>query len=258
MYFYVYITHMSAFPKNNIFQKILWFDSKGKFDIDFFDALQPRRVVSQHPRYKSGVFRSDKCARDIQYESGLELDFIKKYLEGNPEVLFYWEQPVAVPYRRGKIRTKTYPDFGVYLRSRHFVIVEVKPLAEMIDHRVQAKAEGIMEFCSKRGFGFLLTDGRNTPEALLKGKVNRKLEKELLSALEVGILRKIQCYDIMDGCNATLPELHRAVIRHDLKFKPYPFKLQHGNQSPVFRAVYFGKKKYDDVVADNFSILFRK
>ena len=232
----------------DIFRKVLWFSRQDKFDIDYFDVLQPCRTVSEHPRYKSGVFYSEKCRRDIQYESGLELDFIKKHLEGNYAVLFYWEQPVAIPYRRGNIRTKTTPDFGVYLRSHHFVIVEVKPLAEMIDHRVQAKAEGVMAFCSRRGFGFLLTDGRHTPAQLLKGKVNRTLEKELSAALDGGILRKIQTTGIMESCNATQAELHRAVIRLDLKFKPYPFKLQRGNQSPIFRDVYFRKKRYDDLI----------
>ena len=125
--------------KSNIFRKVLWFDRKEKFDIDFFDALLPQRTVSDNPRYKSGIFRSEKCGRDIQYESGIELDFINRHLENNPDVLFYWEQPVTVPYRRGKIRARTTPDFGVYLLSRHFIIVEVKPLAELIDHRVQAK-----------------------------------------------------------------------------------------------------------------------
>jgi len=248
---------MTGSPKNNIFLKVLWFSTKGKFDIDFFDALQPRRVVSDHPRYKSGVFYSEKCGRDIQYESGLELDFITNQLENNDHVLFYWEQPVAIPYRRGNIRTKTTPDFGVYLKSRHFVIVEVKPLAEMIDHRVQAKAEGILEFCHKRGFGFLLTDGKHTPEDLLKGKVNRKLEKELSTALDGGVLRKLPCNEIMERCAAAMPELHRAVIRLDLKFKPYPFKLQRGNQSSVFRDVYFRKKKYDDLIEGNLSLLFK-
>lgn len=236
----------------NISKITLWFGRKEKFDIaDFYDLLQPGRTVSNKPQYKSGLYRSEKCSRDIQYESGLELEFIKD-LESSDEVLFYWEQPISIPYWRGKVKARTYPDFGIYLKSRHFVIAEVKPLADMLDHRVQAKAEGIMEFCSKRGFGFLLTDGRHTPTHLLKGRVNRKLEKELLSAIEKGVIRKKEYREIVERCSAKPSELYRAIIRHDLKFKPHPFKLQRGNQSPIFRQVYFGKRKYDDLYDEKF------
>lgn len=59
----------------SLFSKVLWFKNR------------------------SGVFHSEKCGREIQYESGLELDFIK-YLEGSKEVLFYWEQPIVISYWR--------------------------------------------------------------------------------------------------------------------------------------------------------------
>lgn len=49
-----------------------------------------------------------------------------------------------------------------------------------------------MEFCSMHGFGFLLTDGKHTPEHLLKGKVNRRLEKELKAVLDTNPIREEQ------------------------------------------------------------------
>ena len=240
----------------NLFRKVLWFENRGQFDIDYFEMLQPRRQVSHKPRYKSGVFYSEKCGRGIQYESGLELDFIKK-LEADKDVLFYWEQPIGIPYWRGKLKAKTYPDFGIYLKSHHFVIAEVKSLSDMLDHRVQAKAEGIMEFCSKQGFGFLLTDGKHTPEHLHRGKVNRKLEKELKAALKTNPIREEQYRSIKEHSSATPSQLYRAIIRLDLKYSSRRFKLQRGNQSPIFRQVYFEKKKYDDLLDENMLFLFR-
>lgn len=234
--------------KNNL-RFTLWFTRKQTFDIDYFDLLQPTRTVSEHGRYKSGLFYSAKCKRDIQYESALELRFIER-LEADKNVLFYWEQPIRIPYKRGNIRDKWTPDFGIYLKSRHFVIAEVKPLGEMITHRVQAKAEGLMEYCSRKGFGLLLTDGRNTPEKILKGKINRALERELRVGVESGPIREYQYREIKKRCNAKPSELYRAIIRLDLKFATRSFKIQRGNQSPVFRAVYFKKKKYDDVRID--------
>lgn len=176
-------------------------------------------------------------------------------MEGSEDVLFYWGQPVEIPYWRGKLKARTYPDFAVYLRSRHFVIAEVKPLADMLDHQVQAKAEGIMDFCCRRGFGFLLSDGQHTPEHLLKGKINRRLERELKTALAAGPIRQEQYKAIKERCDATPGQLYRAIIRLDLKYSSHRFKLQRGNQSPIFRQVYFRKKRYDESVEERLSSL---
>lgn len=239
----------------SLFRKVLWFETRLQFDIDYFYLLQPRREVSHKARYRSGIFHSEKCGREIQYESGLELDFIR-FLEESPNVLFYWEQPVAIPYWRGKLKARTFPDFGVYLRSRHFVLIEVKPHSDMLDHRVQAKAEGIMDFCSRHGFGFLLTDGKHTPKDLLQGKVNRKLEKELLSVIATGPIREQEYRAIKMRTAATPGQLYRAIIRLDLRYSSYRFKLQRGAAKSLYRQVYFMKKKYDDLLDEKYLSLF--
>lgn len=232
--------------KKGLFDKVLWFGRKDRFDIDFVEMLLPRRQVSHKARYRSGVFHSEKCDRDIQYESGLELDFIR-HLEGSPDVIFFWEQPIAIPYWRGKLKAKTYPDFGIYLKSRHFVLAEIKSLSDMLDHRVQAKAEGVMDFCSSHGFGYLLTDGKHTPEHLLKGAINRKLERELVKALAVNPIREPEYRDIKLRTGATPAQLYRAIIRLGLKYSSYRFKIQRGGPDSLFRQVFFGKKNYDEL-----------
>lgn len=239
----------------NIWDDVLWFRNRGNFDIDFFDLLQPSRAVSSNRRYKSGLFTSEKCGRDIQYESGIELEFVKS-LEADKRVRFYWDQPVRIGFWHGRRKLNYTPDFGIYLATGEFVIAEVKDLPGMLDHRVQAKAEALMEFCSGHGFGMLLTDGRRSPGSLQKGKVNRKLEKELLAALDVNALRKQQCREIMQRCGAVPAELYKAIIRHNLKFRPFPMKLQRGNRNNVFRQVFFEKKKYDELAEERFSTLF--
>lgn len=246
---------MGRGTRKNIFGNVLWFKNREKFDIDFFEMLQPRRAVSTDHRYISGLYRSEKCQREIQYESGLELEFIKS-LEADKRVLFYWDQPVRIRYWRGR-RKETYtPDFGIYLTSHEFIIAEVKDLPGMLDHRVQAKTEALMEFCSDRGFGLLLTDGRHTVDELRKVKVNRKLEKEILAALDVNVIRKEQCREIMERCAATRDQLLKTIIRHNLKFRPFPFKLQPGSGYSVFRQVLFEGKKYDELIEDRFFTLF--
>lgn len=231
--------------EQKLYRKILWFDNRLHYEIDFFDLLQPQRQVSEHHRYKSGAFYSEKCGREIQYESGLELSFIKQ-LEQLNNVLFYYEQPVQISYWRGRKKQTYTPDFGIYLDTKEFVLVEIKDLSSMLDDRVQMKVEALMGFCAKRGFGLLLYDGKYTFDKLLKSRSNRKLEKEILSALNNNVLRGRQYKEIMRKCNSTQSELLKVIIKHNLKFKPFPFKLQHGNLNYLFRQVFIEKRKYED------------
>lgn len=235
--------------EKKLYKKILWFDKKIKYEIDFFDLLQPQRQVSEHHRYKSGVFYSEKCKRWIQYESGLELFFIKQ-LEKMKNVLFYFEQPVQIPYWRGR-RKQTYtPDFGIYLDTKEFILVEIKDIPSMLEEKVQMKVEALLDFCSKKGFGLLFFDGKNTLDKILKVKNNRKLEKAILRALDTHIVRKDQYKEIAEHCNSTQNELLKVVIKHNLKYKSFPFKLQHGNKNHLFRQVFIEKKKYDNLVEE--------
>lgn len=233
-----------------IWKRAIWFKRKMRFDIDYFDLLQPRREVSHGRRYRSGLFHSEKCGRDIQYESSLELGFVR-LLEENQHVVFYWDQPIKIPYWRGRRKVTYTPDYGIYLDTGYFVLAEVKDLPGMLDFRVQQKTEALMAFCSDRGFGLLLTDGRHTPVDLLKGKVNRRLERALLAALDEHPLRQAECREIMQRCNATPSELYRAIVRLRLKFRPFPMKLQLGNENDLFRQVFFERKKYEDSTGFN-------
>jgi len=242
--------------KQDIFRKTMWFDKKIKFDIDFFDCMQPLRKVSAKARYKSGLFYSEKCQRNIQYESGLELAFIKQ-LESSKRVKFYYEQPVRIVYYRGRKKESYTPDFGIYLTSKEFILVEIKDLPGMLNDRVQLKVEALMDFCSKKGFGFLLTDGRNTFDKLLKSKYNIKLERHILAALNDSVIRKTQCKEIMQECGATPNELYKTIIRQNLKFRSFPLKLQQGNKSDIFRQVFIEKKRFNDLEIEPYPTLFK-
>lgn len=237
--------------EQKLYRKILWFENRTQFEIDFFDLLQPQRKVSEHSRYKSGVFYSEKSMRWIQYESGLELNFIRQ-LEQMKNVLFYFEQPVQISYWRGK-RKQTYtPDFGIYLSTKEFVLVEIKDLASMLEDRVQLKVEALLDFCCKKGFGLLFFDGKYTFDKLLKTKNNSQLEKAILDAIDGNILRKKQYSEIAKKCKSTHNELLKVIIKHSLKFKAFPFKLQRGNRNLMFRRVFVEKMPYDDLVREKY------
>lgn len=235
--------------EQKLYRKILWFEKRTRHDIDCFELLQPQRKVSEHSRYKSGVFYSEKSKRWIQYESGLELNFIMQ-LEQMKNVLFYYEQPVRISYRRGSKKQMYTPDFGLYLDTKEFVLVEIKDLTSMLEDRVQLKVEALMDFCSKKGFGLLFFDGRYTFDRLLKIKNNRKLEKAIMEALDTSVLRKKQCDEIIKKCNSTHNELLKVIIRQGLRFKAFPFKLQSGSRNLMFRRVFVEKMRYDDLVRE--------
>lgn len=234
----------------------MWFDKRIKYDIDFFELLLPQRSVSADLRYKSGAYYSEKCKRWIQYESGLELNFILQ-LEQLENVLFYYEQPVQIPYWRGRKKLTYTPDFGLYLDTREFVLVEIKELPGMLEDKVQQKVEALLDFCSKKGFGFLFSDGRHTFDKLLRIKNNRKLERMILKEISNNVLRKNRCREILQQCGSTQNELLKVIIKHRLKFKPFPFKLQHGNRNLLFHQVFVEKKRYDELVVEKYPTLFR-
>lgn len=237
------------------YNNILWFDKRVRYEDDFFEWFQPQRKVKDNPRYKSGLFYSEKCGRNIQYESGLELAFIKQ-LEQKKNVRFYYEQPVQVKYKRSKIRKDYTPDFGVFLDTNEFVLVEIKDLPGMLDNKVQMKIEGLIDFCSQRGFGLLLTDGTHTIDKINRAKNNKNLEKDILAVINNGIMRKAECTELMDKHNATQMELYKIVLHNKLKFRSYPFHLKDGNKNHLFYQVYVEKKRYDDIVLDRFRSSF--
>ncbi len=237
-------------------KNILWFESRNKCDLDLFDMLTAQRTVSKQPRFKSGTFYSEKCKREIQYESGIELDFIKR-LEKADQVLLYCEQPVRIPYMRGKIRQHTTPDFAVLLNTLNVVIVEIKPIEGLLENRVQMKAEGLIKYCHKMGFGLLLTDGRDTLEKIKKLRYNRKLEREILHAIDGRILRKKECSEILKKHNATHNELLKIILKNHLKYKSYPFKLQQGNKNDLFQKIIIEQKRYDDLIRESLKALFK-
>jgi len=242
--------------KQDIFKKVIWFD-KDICDAKFFSDLEPKREVSTHPRFKSGEFFSEKCMKDIQYESGLEEKFFRK-LEQMKNVLYYWHQPITAQYWRGRIKQNTTPDAGIILNSLKVVIVEVKPLSQMLEYKVQMKVEGLLKYCAESGCRFLFTDGTDTIDKIKKVKCNRKLEKEILSLLDDHILRKKECNEILKKHNATQMELMKIILKNQLKYKAFPFKLQHcRHKNNLFYQVFYKNKRYDDLVVERFSTLFK-
>ncbi|MEI7229161.1 MULTISPECIES: sigma factor-like helix-turn-helix DNA-binding protein [Pectobacterium] len=125
--------------------------------------LSSQRIVNDSDI--AGHFYSQKLARTVQYESGLELNIMTQ-LERSDQVSFYQEQPVAIPYSfKDKLR-KYYPDLLVATVDGRCLLVEVKPTDSMALSVNRAKANAGRAWAHARGWGWLVVSDRHTLQQL--------------------------------------------------------------------------------------------
>lgn len=121
--------------------------------------LSSQRIVNDSDI--AGHFYSQKLARTVQYESGLELNIMTR-LERSDQISFYQEQPVAIPYSfKDKLRMY-YPDLLVATVDGRCLIVEVKPTDSMALSVNRAKANAGRAWAHARGWGWLVVSDRHT------------------------------------------------------------------------------------------------
>src|SRR5262249_31234634 len=105
------------------------------------------------------VLDSTKLGRQVLCESISEYQ-VFVWLERAPEVCWYQEQPIAVPYvLRGRNRYY-FPDVAALDGQGRFVVVEVKPIFDMYREHTLAKALACLKYAEERGMGYLLIDSR--------------------------------------------------------------------------------------------------
>lgn len=220
-----------------ILQTVVWFDNIRIWKKEAFERQKPKRQINKNEYFNSGTFWSSKCNRDIQYESGQELYFIK-LLELSPQVDYYFEQPVIISYNRhGKDRTYT-PDFAIRLNTGQCIIAEVKELSEMtysVNHR---KMEALIEFCEIKGLGFLLTNGKYAIDRLMAYTHNSQFElalRERLYEPGAGTLYYSEYRDIVEKYKGTFKDLLTIVVKNGWAFYPSTFRLNYRNPYTVFR-----------------------
>jgi hypothetical protein len=104
-------------------------------------------------------FESSRLLRQIACESDEERR-VFGWLEKSPDVRWYQEQPLAVPYVFEGRRACYFPDAVVLDRAGRLIVIEVKPLFMMFRLDVLAKAIAALEYLGTRGMGYLLIDSR--------------------------------------------------------------------------------------------------
>lgn len=218
--------------QNSILDNVIWFDKKTKWQNIDFKELQPKRHINKNSEYINGEYKSEKCQRKIQYESGLELNFVLM-LEQFPLVKYFLEQPVTIPYQRNNKDSNYTPDFVFFLENNEAVIVEIKDLNGMADIRVHRKIKALIEYCKTHGFGLLLTDGYNTINYLLTKTCNTKFKNEIIGKLNENGGRTIfynEFKEIQNKYNVPWVDFLSMVVENNLGLYPFPFKLTFKNK----------------------------
>lgn len=103
------------------------------------DMIGMKRMPEESRTGDSFAFSSEKLGRKVACESGMELR-VFSWLEHSPEVLWYQEQPIAVPYALGGRDRRYYPDAAVWDRDGRMIVVEVKPVFMMYRLETAVKA----------------------------------------------------------------------------------------------------------------------
>lgn len=147
------------------------------FDAPPIDLVGRKRMPAVPSGSAAAEFPSEKLGRDVACESGPEYRVLN-WLERSPEVSWYQEQPVAVPYSFGGRNRVYYPDVAVWDRQGRVVVVEIKPLFTMYRQDTIVKATAAWNYFAARGIGYLLVDASGRTIADLTFKSYDKIAAE--------------------------------------------------------------------------------
>jgi hypothetical protein len=121
--------------------------------LDHLGAFSSRRPLPSWAPAKSGVFRSGKLGRLVQFDSELELLMLRQF-DVDERVAVYQEQPVTIPYVVGGERHEYTPDVIVRLADGRAFVVEAKPLEFLGDFTNWMKWASLATWCDAHGLGF--------------------------------------------------------------------------------------------------------
>lgn len=115
------------------------------------------RKVSNRGGNTIGRFPSLKVDQMVSFESLLERDFIY-WLEFDPTVSWFSEQPLTIAYQHSQRTLRYTPDFHVIKQTQNF-LVECKPAEFVTRLENQRKFEAAQSWCAQHNWRFqVVTD----------------------------------------------------------------------------------------------------
>ena len=236
-----YATLVRKYKLPKVFEKVIWPEVTVFYPADYLQGFSPQRgqhAVSGKERSAAGERFSAKLGRLLFYESELENKFYR-LLDKLRLVHTFCEQPFRLSVNLGK-RTVTYtPDVLLQLKDGRCVVVEIKPLINMVETEVQRKFQMLAEYCKRQGWGILLSDGRRDITDLYRFPLNEDFEQALLQKLSVK--RRLMRGDLRllkEEYGTNEWQLARCILRHDLSYRVFPtllWRTREGSICPLLK-----------------------
>ena len=175
---------------------------------------------------QTGSFFSHKCNRDILYES-IEEYRLYQILEKSDKIVWYQEQPIAIPYMIDKRLCHYYPDVAVLTDEGRGAIIEVKGPLGMISQATLRKASAAIKHLHASGLGYVMCSAQGASlNTLSKTDYDQCLGNALLDLIDrKGSIRYRQYKNIVDERPFSVRELVSFIVRNNLSFAQYPFRI---------------------------------
>lgn len=188
--------------------------------------LETFREEENLARGRFGTWHCPKLDRAVSYESETERQVIQ-LLSFASQVTYYQEQPLAISYlHEGRQRTY-YPDLLAATADGSCILIEVKPVYEMAMAINIAKYRAAADFCRRRGWGLLATDGYRTRRLLEHREVDPRLDAALSLALAAG---QELSWPQVRAATGPLPlgalDVSALVLRREWEWRSRPFRLR--------------------------------
>lgn len=186
----------------------------------------PLREINKNSLGQTGSFFSQKINREVAYESMQEFQ-IYQIMEHTKKVTWYCEQPISIPYQYNNKVRHYYPDLAVLTSDGHGVIIEVKPIRDMVLEPTLRKALAAIDFLHNKGLGYLMVDswGRSL-KTIGAGIVNKNISQDILIAINnEGNLNYDAYKKVLNGRDFTDTAFISFVAQNDLSYCKNPFGL---------------------------------
>ncbi|NEB09755.1 hypothetical protein G3I32_12920 [Streptomyces coelicoflavus] len=188
--------------------------------------LETFREEEHLVRARFGAWHCPKLDRAVSYESETERQVIQ-LLSFASQVTYYQEQPLAISYvYEGRQRTY-YPDLLAATADGSCILIEVKPVYEMAMAINVAKYRAAADFCRRRGWGLLATDGYRTRRLLEHREVDPRLDTALSLALAAG---QELSWPQVRAATGVIPlgtlDVSALVLRREWEWRSRPFRLR--------------------------------
>ena len=180
----------------------------------------------------SGFLNLKKSKEPIEYDSELE----KSILEDLDNCVFVKKiktQSLVVPYnsKTGK-KVKTYiPDIQLLLVDNSIVIIEVKPVIEMINSKVLRKHKALRKYCKENGFGFTIVGEKYYSfEDLKKETVDPNIQEAFIKYVkEHNSITFSDCSDFKKIYNINEKQICNIIWNNKKYLKYQQFKIKYKN-----------------------------